>query len=323
MTRATKAITLFAAVVALSSSTLTAAPPAQRPYSTGSFALELDGAFAGYVSKVEGGNVVGDVAKVPGKEFFVKKQLANVGVRDIVLEVGTNMDAALFNWMREALQRQATPKSGAVLTIDYKGDVRTRLEFTHALITQITLPAADATSKDALRFIVRLTPETTSLTPGSGKAPGKVTQQKTALASSFRLAIDGLDMTRASQVESLTINLPLLRDDIGEAREYQKLPGPIDFPNLVVTMAESHAVSVYDWLEDFVIQGNNSDEAEKNGTLEFLSANLSTTLFQITFKHLGIFEIAPVPVTNTDAVARITVEMYCELIEFAPVGQVK
>jgi hypothetical protein len=324
MTRVTKAIVLFAAVVALSGSTLTAAPPAQRPYVAGYFALELDGAFAGVVSKIEGGNVVGDVAKVPGAEFFVKKQLANVGVRDIVLEFGTNMNAALFNWMRDALQRQATPKNGAVLTIDYKGDVRARLEFTYAHITQITLPAADASSKDPLRFTVRLTPETTRLTPGSGKAPSaKLPLQKTALASSFRLAIDGVDMTRASQVESLTINLPLRRDDIGESRDYEKLPGVIDFPNLVVTMAESHAASVYDWLEDFVIQGNNSDEAEKTGTLEFLSANLSTTLFQITFKHLGIFEIAPVPATNTDAVAKVTVEMYCEVIEFAPMGQVK
>lgn len=322
MTRATKAITLFAAVAALSGSTLTAAPPAQRPYSAGSFGLELDGAFAGYVSKIEGGNVVGDVAKVPGTEFFVKKHLANVGVRDIVLEFGSNMNAALFNWMRDALQRQATPKNGAVLTIDYKGDVRARLEFTHAHITQIALPAADAASKDPLRFTVRLMPETTSLTPGGGKAPSaKLPQQKIALASSFRLAIDGLDMTRTSKVESLTINLPLLRDDIGEARDYEKLPGAIDFPNVVVTMAESHAASVYDWLEDFVINGDNGDESEKQGTLEYLSANRATTLFQISFKQLGVFEVAPAPSMETDATTKVIVAMYCERIEFSQIGQ--
>ena len=288
MTRATKAITLFAAVAALSGPTLTAAPPAQRPYSAGSFGLELDGAFAGYVSKIDGGNVGGDVAKVPGTEFFVKKQLADVGVRDIVLEFGTNMNAALFNWMRGALQRQATPKNGAVRTIDYKGDVRAR----------------------------------TSLTPGGGKAPSaKLPQQKIALASSFRLAIDGLDLTRASKVESLTINRPLLRDDIGEARDYEKLPGAIDFPNVVVTMAESHAASVYDWLEDFVINGDNGDESEKQGTLEYLSANRATTLFQISFKQLGVFEVAPAPSMETDAITKVIVAMYCERIEFSQVGQ--
>ena len=129
-------------------------------------------------------------------------------------------------------------------------------------------------------------------------------------------------MTRASKVESLTINLPLLRNDVGDARDYDKQAGPIDFPNVIVTLAASHAESLFDWLQDFVIDGNSGDEAEKNGTLEYLSANLSATLFQIDFKQLGIFEIAPAPMTNADAVAKVMVAMYCERIEFTHVGQV-
>ena len=322
MTRATKALALVAATLALTGPTLSAAPPPQRAFVAGSFGLELESVFVGFVSRVEGGNVVGEVAKLAGEQFFVRKQLANVGVRDIVLEFGAGMNPALYNWMKAALERKAGPKSGAILTVDFKGEVRSRLEFHDEHITQITIPAADATSKDPLRFGIRLTPEHTTLAPGSGKpAAAPLSKQKLALASSFRLTIDGLDMSRASNVESLTIDLPMRRDDVGESRDYAKGPAPIDFPNVFVTLAASHAESVYGWLEDFVIQGNNSDESEKNGSLEFLSPNLSTTLFELTFKQLGIFEIAPVPTTNTDSIARVLIAMYCERIEFSHAGQ--
>lgn len=322
MIRATKALALIAAAVALTAPALNAAPPPQRAFVAGSFGLELDGVFVGFVSRVEGGNPVGDVAKTAGEEFFVKKHLANVGVRDIALEFGGGMNPALYNWMKAALERKAGPKSGAILTVDFKGEVRSRLEFTHALITQVTIPAADATSKDPLRFGIRLTPEQTRLAPGSGKpATTKTPQQKLSLVSSFRLNIGGLDMSRASKVESLTIDLPLSRNDVGDVRDYDKQAAAIDFPNVIVTLAASHAESVYDWLEDFVVQGNNGDEAEKTGSLEFLSPNLSTTLFELEFKQLGIFEIAPAPATNTDSIAKVLIAMYCERIEFNYSGQ--
>jgi hypothetical protein len=73
---------------------------------------------------------------------------------------------------------------------------------------------------------------------------------------------------------------------------------------------------VYEWLEDFVIKGNNSDESERTGSLDYLSGNVQSSLFQLLFKQLGVFEVAPLAVSNTDAVARVVVSMYCERMEF-------
>lgn len=320
MIRAMKVIALFAAMITLSGPTLTAAPP-QRSFVGGSFGLELEGAFVGFVTKVEGGNIFADVVKEQvSEEFFVKKHLANPSPRDITLEFGAGMNQALYNWIKTSLQRQSSRKDGAVLLVDFKGTVQRRLEFQQALITQVTFPGVDANSKDPVRFGIRLTPESTTLNPKAGGtvSSNKAVLQKAALASNFRLSIDGLDMTRSSKVESLTIELPLSNDRGGECLHCNPTPtGPIDFPNVIVTMSAAHAESVYGWFEDFVIHGDNGDESEKTGSLEYLTPNLSATLFELTFKQLGIFEIAQAPAaSNADAIAKVLIAMYCEKIEF-------
>ena len=317
MTRFTKHLALIALTAALTAPTLVAAPP-PRGIVVSSFGLELGGTFVGFITKVEGGSVFANVVKEPsGEDFFLKKHLTAPSSRDIVLEFGAGMDSRLYEWIKGSLQRQYLPKSGAVLTIDYKGDVLSRLEFENAQITQITFPALDGKSKEQIRFSIRLTPTSTSLNrkPVSSVPVGK--RPNALLASSFRLAIDGLDMSHALEIDALTIDLPLVADPASVCLHCDPTPTPpIDFANLIVTLSAAHADTAYDWLEDFVINGNNSDESERSGALDYLSADFHTSLFQLAFKGLGIFEIAPVPTSNTDTIARVVVAMYCEQIAF-------
>ena len=42
-------------------------------------------------------------------------------------------------------------------------------------------------------------------------------------------------------------------------------------------------MSCYKWHEDFVIKGNNGEDKEKGGTLEYLTADLKDVLFTLTF----------------------------------------
>ena len=96
-------------------------------------------------------------------------------------------------------------------------------------------------------------------------------------------------------------------------------------PNLVIHLAESHADEFYRWHEDFVIKGNNGDENEKGGTLEYLTPNLQEVLFTLHFDHLGVFKIAPDKMSAqsmdkpdaAEPIRRLKVEMYCEDIKFA------
>ena len=310
---------LFCAVMAIawSDTGLVAAPPISRAFSTGRFALEIDGNIVGFVNAVEGGMAFGDVVKEAGEDFFFKKHIGNAGFRDIRLEFGADMDGSFYDWIASSLGMNYMRKNGAIVGADFNGNVVSRLEFQHALITEFTLPAADATSKDAAKMSIVLSPERTVL---NRKASGKLSTtgartQKRWLPSNFRFSIDGIDTKKVSKIEALTVKLPRITDCF-KCEELPPGPTKIDFPHVVVTTGEP-AEQLYDWFESFVIQGNNGDESEKGGSLEYLSSDLKTVLFTLKFRNLGIFELMPVAVdAGGSSVPKLLAAMYCEYMEF-------
>jgi hypothetical protein len=313
---------LGALIVVCASAGLYAAPP-DRVFSSGRFGLELDGTAVGFVSLVQGGNALGSVVKEPaGEDPFIKKHLGNVGYRDIVIEFGGSMPPAVSDWIQLALQRQYAPKNGAIVAVDFNNRVRSRLEFTGAQITEVTFPSADADSREAAHFIVRLTPLFTTVnrapSPASFSAPLSKT---TALReSAFSFTIDGInDLQYVSKVEQITVKLPLLVDPSLVCLTCDPVPvPPIDFPTVSFTTAAAHAGSVDQWLTDFVLNGNNADSAERNGALIFLSNGSPS--FALSFSHLGIFEISSDAESAYDAIRRVTVSMYCEQMSFQRFG---
>ena len=196
---------LFCAVMAIvwANTGVGAAPPATRSFTAARFALEIDGSIVGFVNSIDGGLPFGEVVKEAGEDYFLKKHLGNPGFRDIRLEVGADMDKSFYEWISLALQGQQVRLSGAILAADFKGDVRRRLEFQRAHITEVTFPALDASSKDTATMTIVLTPEETSLDrKASGKLPatgGKT--QKRWMPSNFRFSIDGVDTKKVTKVE--------------------------------------------------------------------------------------------------------------------------
>src|SRR2546425_13152394 len=92
---------------------------------------------------------------------------------------------------------------------------------------------------------------------------------------------------------------------------------------LPISTAEAQAAEFYQWHQDFVIQGHNTRDKERGGTLEFLAPDLRESLFTLTFRGLGIFKLAPEKVeVGREAIGRVKAEMYCEDIGFAYGGGV-
>ena len=305
-----------------------AAPPTIRSYSAGNFLLELNGQQVGTVTGVEGGLPFSDVVKETiGPDFFFKKHLASPGIRDIRLELGAGMDPSVYAWIGGTLQGQPLRMNGALLTVDLQGTVRSRLEFQQAQITEVTFPAAEGGSKEPVKLQIAITPAQTSLSKsgGSAKGGGKTAIKKAALGGNFRLSIDGLNMTKVSKVDAITVKIPLMGFGGGDAECIRcvggditpSAPAKIDVSDVVITLAEVGSESLYDWFEDFLIEGNNGDSQEKSGALEFLAPDLKSTVFTITFKHLGVFELAPVVAeAGQNTIARVMAALYCESVEF-------
>jgi phage tail-like protein len=296
----------------------------QRPGTVGAvrYILELDGAAVGILNSFEGGTAVGTVVVTrSGTDLIERKHLGAVRYEEITLQHGAEMSAAYYDWIKSTLNRNYMRKNGAIVTLDFNGREISRMSFFNALITEVGFPALDASTKESAKMTIKIAPELTRTAPGSG-ATGKIPSaklQKPWLSSHFRLKIDGLETacTRVSKIDSLAIKQKTLQSSAGDGRDYLKEPGKIEYPNLVVTLAEPFSQDFYKFHESFVIKGNAGDAQEKAGTLEFLAPNLQDVYFTLTFKNLGIFKLSPES-AGAEKLRTLKAEMYCELIAFDP-----
>ena len=191
-----------------------------------------------------------------------------------------------------------------------------RLDFQHAQITEVTFPRSTPQQGDRATDDRPVAGPDGSESETLGQTQREKCRPQRWLVSSFKLSIDGIDTKKVSKIRSLTIKVP--RVSFGECFGCDNLPVPakIDFPDIIATMGLP-AESLYDWFEDFVIQGNNDDSKEKGGTLEYLTTDLSAPLFSLKFRNVGIFELMPVQqVANADSVPKLLAAMYCETMQF-------
>jgi len=297
-----------------------------RAFGISKYGIELEHVMSGFVKEVSGGDATADVVTEKlGSDHLTKKHLGPLKYEEISFKCGTGMTQGLYKWIQTGFNQQshATGRdTGAIIFADYDQVEVSRLTWTHGLITEFSMPALDASSKDSAMMTLKFSPETTRKTWGGGSKltlPSDAAKQKKWLPSNFKLRIDGCEIgcSKVNKIEALTIKQKVTENAIGEQRDYQKEPTSVDVPNLVITLAESHADEFYRWHEDFVIKGNNGEDREKGGNLEYLDSSLTQILFTLTFKNLGVYKVSPDKVeASAEPIRRLKVEMYCEDIAF-------
>jgi phage tail-like protein len=290
-----------------------------RSYVAGNFQLVLDGVKCGFLKSVDGGAAVAEViSESVGSSYFAKKHLGQISYGPLVLQFGLAMSKDVYDWINASWSGNYSRKNGAVVATDHKLDAVSQREFFNAIVTETTIPAMDGSSRNPAYLTLKFAPEYTRITKASGKVTSPVGKgdQKLWLPSNFRVTIDGLDCTRVSAVDSITVKQSVATDDIGDARDYMREPTKLEFPNLKITLAESSATSWFDWFDDFVIKGNSDESKERNGSIALLSASLKDELLRIDLFNLGIFRIGPDKTeANSDRITTVTAHLYCERME--------
>lgn len=252
----------------------------------------------------------------------VRKHPGNVKVDDIQISCGAGMTEQFYDWLKKSLEYDHERKEGAIVTANYDYKEVTRVNFYQSLIGEIGFPALDATSKETCKFNVKIVPEWSETKYSGGTqsvrpVPIDQSKQKLWVASNFRLAIDGMDCKRTTKVDAIVIKQNIIDNTIGERLIFEREPSQIDFPNVSFTINEIDAEPWYKWYDDFVVKGKSTPQHEKNGSLDFLTSNLSQTLFSLDFENLGIIKLTPDKLdSGSDKLRYIKVEMYCESMRF-------
>jgi hypothetical protein len=297
-----------------------AAPAALEPtrsYAAGNFSLLLDGARQGNVQGFGGGSAYADVLAQPaGASYYRRKSLGPLKYEAIDLQVGLGLEPAVYGLISETWTGGHRSVDGAVQGFDVNGVAISERQFFNALLVETTVPTLDAGSKEAGYLNLTLAPEFTRDVVPSGKSPMAARLQKPWQLSNFRLAIDGLDATKVSRIESFSVGQNVVSDALGAQREYQHEPTSMEIPNLVVTFSQASAPSWQAWFNDFVIGGHSQQDKARSGTLALLGSDLKE-LVRIKLFGVGICKLGPARLTaNSAQIARMTAELYCERMEF-------
>jgi hypothetical protein len=291
--------------------------PGIRGTTAGAFALDIEGTSAGFVKSVAGGEPYADVVGEPvGADQVVHKHLAGVKYEDITITIGLP-SGAVATWISEFLQGSAPSRNGAIVFFDFNGKQVRRLEWTNGRISSVRFPELDASSKDAVSLTLVITPEQTRTAPGNGTVAttpiGRGSgASKNALAANFSLLLPGIDTTRVSHVDAITVSQDLVEDAVGMVRGASRTAGALRVGDLVVHV--SAPGGVFDaWRDDFILNGNNGAAQEKQATLTWLSADLKTALMTLTLSGVGIHRLTHAPAAALAGGAdRDIASMYCE-----------
>ena len=294
--------------------------PQALPRGTSPLALlELAGLSLGYVRSLDGGTAVGQVVEEKlSPDNLIHKHIASVKYEDVTFVLASPMAKDFYEWVKSVFDRKHLRKDLIFKRIDYDQNVISQLDVFHALLSGLTFPELDASSKVPWELAVRPTIDVSRMKPGTGKAASlPLTKAKRWMSSNFRLTIPGLDCTHVNRIAAMSLTEDVTSDPVGEQRDYQKRPAPLHVPNLVVSLPEHMAKGFYDWHRSFVIDGINTADKEKEGTLEILSADLKEVLFTLKLRGLGIFRLKPDnPNDAGEVIRRVTAEMYCESMWF-------
>lgn len=307
------------AVCALVCMALLAGAQDKRTYSVARHTLAIDGQSADAVKSFKGGGVYADVVIVPnGAANGSSKQPGPPRYEDIVVELPVNSPLAQ-QLASSMVQGKMERKNGSLMAVDMNGNNVSDLRFRDALVTEVTVPACDASKQEAGFLTLKLSPEEIINAKASGKASATGAQSKTTWQSSlFRLQIDGVDCKMVRRIEPLTVKQVVSNEAAGEARIAQKQPGALEFGNVRLVVPESAAEPFRQWFDQLVVRGQTNQE--KSGSLTFLNADLKTELAVITFQNLGVIRVSPVAQSSADRPAEVMIEMYCEQMQLGGPG---
>ncbi|MGC4042173.1 MAG: hypothetical protein QM758_00025 [Armatimonas sp.] len=179
------------------------------------------------------------------------------------------------------------------------------------MITEVEVSALDGSQgKNPFTLLVTLQPDRVQSQPGRGTLNIPATKGRPALASNFRVVVDGVDLSRVTKVDSFSIKQKVTQSSVGELRRFEPEQGIPEYDDLVLTMPEAYATSLDSWFQESVIRGSAK---ERDGRIEILDATLKAVLFTINLRGVGIWKMEMgEQVANTDRASNVIARFYVE-----------
>ena len=285
-------LTLAAGSIALAVSASGAVPESR---SVSYVALELDSAFVGYVDACQ--VATSDTGLLVDKTGL-SMDIANLHATEITFQADAAMGKPMYDWIKASFDKPLSTggrKDGAIIYADFNRKELSRLSFQNALITEVGMPALDATSKDAAKMTIKILPESTSRT--FPKKPNQISErkQKAWLCSNFRFELGRVQ----------------LKGSMSACQQSPMYNRALDRPAAQVasvTFDPQDLQAFLDWQQALYCSGAPQESSESACTFTYLDPD-GATLFTSSFVSTGLFKLTP----NADATGSVvsyTAQLY-------------
>jgi hypothetical protein len=274
--------------------------------------LDIDGAMCGTVWSAQGGDGFAEVFEERLYDRLgdqLGKRISPPRWEDLELQFSLPLHRTVYDWIAASWRREYKPRTVRITAYDPALNIIRRREFPGALITETTVPTLNASSPELGLLKLKLRFDSVQTIPPSGtvRAPSS---PRPWLGSNIRLDLPDLDCTKVMQIDSFTVNqsFAVKLTDAGQVTA----PGPLSFPNLTVTLAESSAETWQAWFNNFVVEQRYGEE--KTGRLTLLDGQLRERV-RISLSNVGIFRLTSSPWTRDDSPRRVVAGLYCEQMD--------
>jgi hypothetical protein len=259
------------------------------------------------------------VANDLGPDNVQKKHVANVKWTPGKATIGIGMGNECYQWIKAAFDKGYVTKSGSLTSADFNYKAMSVQTFQNGLITSLTVPKLDGSSKDAAYFDLEFEAEQVRWSKGGGEdIRGKVgPKQKAWLCSNFRLEMGGLPTERVASVDSFTWKCAVAADQLGIFREPTKHPAKVTVPDIKFAVSMADYQPWADAAKKWFVDGQHLEENEMQGRIVFLNPNMKDEIGEIELQNCGFKKFSKDDMeANSEKIARFNVELYVEKMTF-------
>lgn len=291
-----------------------------RSHTAGRFALDIGGHNVGFLKKFSGLAMEADIVTNDlGPDNVQKKHVANIKWTPGKATVGIGMGKGMYDWIKLSFDKSYAAKSGSFTSADFNYKAQSRLDFMNALITSVTVPKLDGSSKDAAYFDIEFDAEQVRWAKAGGEdirsAIGP--KQKAWLCSNFRVEIGNLPCQRVASVDSFTWKCSVAQDQVGIFREPTKHPAKVTVPDIKLSISQADHQAWADEAKKWFVDGHHLEENEMNGRIVFLDPTMQKEIGEVTLLNVGFKKFSKDDFeANSEKIARFSVELYVEKMEF-------
>ena len=281
--------------------------------------LDVGGINVGFLKKFSGLAMEADIVTHDhGPNNSQSKNVANIKWTPGKATVGIGMGKGMYTWIKEAFDKGVVTKNGALTSADFNYNAQSEVTFNGALITGVTVPKLDGSSKDAAYFDVEFEAEQVRWAPASGQLKAQLgMKQKQWLCCNFRFELGGLPCTRVASIDSFTWKCAVASDQVGLTREATKHAAKVTVPDLKVAISHADHDPWAKAAKSWFIDGNHLAGNEMQGSITFLDPTLKVELGRIDLINVGFKKFADDDLeANSEKIKRFNVELYVEQMKF-------